>query len=637
MEKQKFKNFLKIRKNNKMTDSFIFTGIGFVTGSYEVSNNNIFDYIKSGYLEGFDESRINNSENFKTYIAKNPSSTPFDYMVEEKMGFKKRFHVVPFPPISSQYKKAKNSLDLCVEAIDIALNKSGLTGNNIDAWFIGTATASQKAPGIGEFVKAFFTDIDNQSPTFSLTSACVGFNINLENALAYFNYHPKAEHIVVAHSEVMSRLLLEEDDFVPFSTFGDSAAAVIISRVRTTEKSGIIDIINGEDTYMLDFLGADKKGRLYMNPRMVKHRAVPNIVNTTNLLLEKSKWKKEDLSFFIPHQTGDAIVLSAAENLKMDKEKVFQEVQKNYGNLSGASIPASLCILENSGRLKPGGKILTSVTGLGGEFGGFTYIVPSKIFKYTTEPELKNKKILITGATGGLGKEIAKLAAQNGAQLILHYNSNEKSINDLSAHILKEYNIKADIFKSDFSKTENINNFIEQVKHNHKEINYLINTHAIAGGLGKASKVSLDEFENVMQANYLSTKELCEGLKNIISDCILLTGSVGEEAQFPGSSSYVASKRALRGFAVNFANEIYELKRTRCIYYIPGIIDSGMVDKLDDSQRVASMLIAGQKKLIKVDDIAERILKSVYRLKIPNVRMTYEANLKVIKDGFLKF
>ena len=620
-----------------MLDSFIFSGISFVTGKYKVTNNDIYKYIKSNYLEGFTEDRIIDTENYQNYKSKNPNTTPFDYMVSEKMGFKYRYHVVPFPPVAQQYKKAKNTLDLCVDAIEIALKESKLCGNDIDAWFAGTATPTQKAPGIAEFVKAYFTDIENQSPTFSLTSACVGFNVNLECAIDFFKENPKAKHIVVAHSEVMSKLLLEENDFVPFSTFGDAAAAVVVSRIKTKEKVGIIDIINGEDTQMLDFLGADKKGHLYMNPRMVKYRAVPNIANTAKKLVQLSNWNNNDISYFIPHQTGDAIVLEATECLKISKEKLFQEVQKTYGNLSGASVPACFCMLKKSKKLLPGTKILTSVTGLGGEFGGFTYIVPKRIAKFETKAELQNKTILITGSTGGLGSEIAKLAAQKGANLILHYNSNENKINELKSYLLEKYNTKAILIKADFSKQENINNFISEIEKNNIKINYLINTHAITGELNKATKVTSKEFENVLDANYQSIKQICKKLKDHVSDCLLITGSVAEEAQFPGSSAYVASKRALRAFAINFANEIYENKRTRCIYYIPGIIDSGMVDKLDKSQQLASMQLVRQQNIIKVSDIANRVLKSVYRLKVSNVRINYEANLKIIKDGYLKY
>ena len=390
-----------------MAESFVFSGTGFVLGKYEVTNDDILKYIRLGYLDGFNESRAAKSENFAVYKAKNPNATAFDYMAEAKMGFKTRYHVVPFPPAASQYKNADNTITLCVGAVEKALAKSGLSGNDIDAWFVGSATAPQKAPGIAEFVKSYFCSEENQSPSFSLTSACVGFNSNIEAALAYFNSHPTANHIVVAHSEVMSELLLEERDFVPFTTFGDSSAAVVISRVQTDEKCGIVAVRNNEDIAMLDFLGADHSGNLFMEPRMVKSRAVPNITYTAQKLLEQCGWTINDLAIFIPHQTGNAIVHSVAENLGIDKSMVYQDVQVNFGNLSGASVPACFDVLMSEGKLKPNDKVLTAVAGLGGEFGGFAYIMPPREFKFSPSRELEGRTLMLTGASGGIGRQIA--------------------------------------------------------------------------------------------------------------------------------------------------------------------------------------------------------------------------------------
>lgn len=619
-----------------MTDSFIFKGIGFVTGSFEITNDEIEKYIKSGYLEGFDAARIEKSEEYLIYKQKNPGFSAFGYMTGHLMGFCRRFHVVPFPPVAHKFIEADNSLDLCVEAIDKALTNAGVSGNKIDAWFVGTATANQPAPGVAEFSKAYFTDINNQSPTYSLTSACVGFNINLANALMYFKQHPEANNIVLAHTEVMSALLPETKDFVPFSTFGDSAAAVVLSRVKTAAKQGVIAISNNEDTRMLDFLGADEKGNLYMNPRMVKMRAVPNILNTAVALLKQVGWTKEDLKIFIPHQTGNAIVDSVTEKFQMPPEKVFKEIQINYGNLSGASVPACFSLLSERGDLKPGDKILTSVAGLGGEFGGFAYIVPELLSTQKPEPELTGKMLLITGASGGIGREIAIKAAAKGADLILHYNSNKEFVEQLKTEIANNYNVRISTVQADLSNIESVKIMCADVKSKHKKINFLINTHAVTGSLGKASEVSMDEFEMVFKANYESVKNICNELSDIVTESILITGSVGEDAQFSGSSSYVASKRALRAFAVSLATEVYK-RNIRCVYYLPGIVDSGMMAKLDDAQINISMNSVRQKKLIPVKDIAERMLKVSYRLKVLKVRISYESNLMVVKDSYLNF
>ncbi len=619
-----------------MNTSYIFSGIGYSLGEHKISNADILQYIDNSGLTGFDKQRIENSEDFQKDKAKNPNLEPFNWLVENKMGFKTRYHVVPFPPAEQQYKHAENSIQLCARAVEIALQNSGVSPHKIDAWFIGTATAPHPTPAIAEEVKAFFTKFDNQTPTYSLTSACVGFNLNLQAAIAFFKANPEAKHVVVAHAEVMSRLLLHEKDFVPFATFGDSASAVVLSKIETEKIVGITEIINHEDMQMLDFLGADKKGNLYMDARMVKSRAVPNIANVLISLMDKNLWTLDDIKMIVPHQTGNAIVHSVSDKAEIPLSKVFQEVQKNLGNLSGSSVPASLAILEDNNELKAGDKILTAVAGLGGEYGGFSYIVPQKQSFETKNSDLKDKTLMITGASGALGAAVAKSAAQKGANLILHYNSNSAKLETLKNELCKEYDIKIDLIQANFTQNEELSAMCDTIEKDFGSIDYLINTQAITGSLSRASKLSNEEIEQVTQVNYKATKYVCERLANLIKDCVLFTGSVGEDAQFPGSASYVASKRALRAFARSFATKVYE-KNTRCIYYIPGIIDGGMADKLDDTQTKASMMMAGQKQLIPLNDIAERIVKSVYIPKVLKVRNSYEGVLLVRKDGYVKY
>ncbi len=619
-----------------MVESLIFSGSGFVLGDYAVSNDEILKYIRLGYLTGFNETRASKSENFIEYQKTHQSATAFDYMAEAKMGFRTRYHVVPFPPSASQYKDADNTLTLCVKAVAKALSKSNLSGNDIDAWFVGTATAPQRAPGIAEFVKSFYTSAENQSPAYSSTSACVGFNGNLEAAVAYFQSHPEAKHILVAHSEVMSKLLLEERDFVPFTTFGDSAAAVILSRVQTENKCGIMAICNGEDIAMLDFLGADREGNLFMEPRMVKSRAVPNITTTAKKLLNQCAWTIDDIKLFIPHQTGNAIVHSVAEKLGVEKSKVYQNVQIECGNLSGASIPACFDLLTSENKLQPNDKILTAVAGLGGEFGGFAYIMPPDDIKFSPSRELEGKTFMLTGASGGIGREIARIAAEKGAELILLYNSNSQVTNDLKTSIENKYNSKVAIEKVNLSDFSQVDLLVEKIAQNYGKIDYLVNTHAITGGLARATKAGISEYEEVVKINYESTRYLCEKMKSHVRNAVLITGTVGEDAQFAGSAPYVISKRALRSFARSYASEIYA-DDVKCIYYLPGIIDAGMIAKLDDDQKLASMMTVNQKTLTKVDEIAERMVLVLCRLKVPNVRISFETKLIVIKDVYLNY
>lgn len=613
-----------------MIDSYIFTGIHFVTGQYKISNSEIQKAIESGILEGFDKNRIKESEEFKSQSALNE----FEYLCKTLMGFEFRYHVVPFPPDFNHMEEAEDVISLCVKATEQALEKAGLKGDDIDAWFASTATQAHITPGIAEFIKSYFTGIHNRKPTYSITSACVGFNINLENAINYFKNHPEAQHILIAHGEVMSSLLKKERDFVPYVTFGDSAAAVVVSRVKTKKQCGVIAITNHEDTTMIDFLASDSKGNLIMNPRMVKNRAVPNITKAFQIIEEKSQIGFTDVDIFIPHQTGNTIVDSVIKNLNLDQNKVFKDIQLKYGNLSGASVPASICELENQEKLLPGMKVFTAVAGLGGEFGGFSYIVPEEKVKFDSKKELEGKTILITGASGGLGKEIAICAAENScSNILLQYNSGTQEALKIKEKIESEFGQSCRIYKADLSNEIEIKNFKSNVINDHKSIDYLICTHAITGSLAKAGEISIEEYKKVMEVNYRSVKNTVEIFADAVKECVLITGSVGEDAQFPGSAPYVASKRALRAFAREFANNLYQ-RNVRCIYYLPGVIDSGMISILNEQQISTSLQAIRQKKLTPVREIASRILHSTYRLNVPDVRRSMESKLIVIKDSY---
>ncbi|HOE04542.1 MAG TPA: SDR family NAD(P)-dependent oxidoreductase [Bacteroidales bacterium] len=624
-----------MKGNSPHYENYIISGIGYALGRYPIDNDVIAGAVDHGFLSGFDASRIKESDAYQQALEAEPGLHPFSYMAAYLMGFRTRYYVVPFPPVASRYKHAENSLDLCVKAVEAALTDSGVHAEQIDAWMVSTATPHEQAPGMAETLKGFFTGYQNKKQCMTITSACVGFNYNIERALCFFKAHPEARHVVVAHSEVMSELLVNETDFVPFVTFGDSAAAVVVSRIDGKQKEGIIDVENGEDLQMIDFLGANRKGDLYMNPRMVKRRAVPNITRTASNLAEKLNISAAEADWFIPHQTGNAIVHEVAKNLDIIPCRLFQEVQYSFGNLSGASVPVAIAKLKSSGRLKPGQKLITAVAGLGGEYGGFSYIVPNFDGFNCDTRDLKGKTAILTGSTGGLGSAIAAQLACRGANLILQYNSGNDKIKNLQK-LLTLYPVQTEYIQADFSHSDSVIAFAETILNKHKRVDYLIHTAAVSGKVDRSSNISSEDMQFAWQVNTAAAIQLNETLAPVISETILFTGSVAEDAQFSGSSPYVASKKALHSYAVEFASKAYR-NGIRCIYYMPGIIDGGMGDLLDKAQKNAAMLQIKQPELIDVNAIADRMVRSLYLPKVINTRNIYENKLLVRKDGYFAF
>lgn len=618
-----------------MFENFIFSGIGHAYGEYPVSNEMLEKAVKDGRLDGFNEDRVAANEDYLKFLVENPVVSPFEYFAGTVMGFKLRNHVAPFSSTKKKVLEAQTAIDLAVKAIDIAIKDAGIHPEDIHAWYASTGTPPLQAPGIASLIKAYFTNWDNQTITSTITSACVGFNINLQRAIEFLKCNPELNHVVVVHAEILSSLLTETTDFVPFVTFGDGAAAVVLSRVKSKTKEGLISIVNNEDLRMLDNLGADKNGNLYMNPANVKRTAIFDIHRSTTQVLKDSNWKIGDIDLFIPHQTGHAIVHGAAEKLGIPIEKTFQEVQLWKGNISGASVPASLSELKEKNILKPGLKIQTATAGLGGEFGAFSYIVPEKIsFKKNESGLYKGATVIITGATGGLGYEVSLNLAKKGCKLVLQYYSNSIKVKKL-AKILNEQKTEFEFIKSDFSKPEEVDSFIKFVSGKYKVIDFLVHTSAITGSLSRASEVSHEEVKKVAQVNQLAPAAITKALFMQIKRAILYVGSVAEDAQFSGSSSYVSSKQGLHGFAASFAAEALSYG-IRSIYFMIGVMDGGMAELLSPEQIKQLMITIGQKKLEGPKKIAEKIVNSLTRPKIMGTSDTKEGVLVVRRDGYKK-
>lgn len=616
-----------------MVENYIFSGYGHALGEYSIDNKELEQAVDKEFLEKFDTKRVESGEKFKQLKEQYPNLSAFDYMAELKMGFQKRNHVVPFPPTREKYKKAKTALDLAVDSVEDAIKDAGINPEEISAWMVSTATPHEQAPGIAATLKAYFVDFENQSETMTLTSACGGYNYNLERAINYFKTHPKANHIVVCHTEVMSELLIDTNEFVPFVTFADAAAATIISRQKSDKKEGIISIVNYEDPQMINYLGASAKGKMYMQAGIIKTRATVNLVRNSKEVLDLSEWNLDDIDLMIPHQTGNAIVHGVVAELGFDLSKVYQKVQYENGNLSGASIPTCMSRLTKEGEFKTSQKILTATAGLGGENGAFTYIIPEKKSETKTFSHLKGKTCFITGASGGIGEAVAVDAASRGANIILHYFSNEQKAEQTAQKIRQDYKVKVDIIKSNFAKPEEVNSLINQIKLNYSSIDYLVHAAATTGSLGRASEINIKEFDLVMQINQHAPIEITKRLFPLINKTILYVGSVAEDAEFPGSVSYVASKRGFHGFAASFSGEALQ-REIKSIYYMPGIVAGGMAKYLDDQQKNATMIAISQKEATPLKLIASRIVNSLYIPKVQGTNSTYEDTLTVRRDSY---
>ena len=194
--------------------------------------------------------------------------------------------------------------------------------------------------------------------------------------------------------------------------------------------------------------------------------------------------------------------------------------------------------------------------------------------------DLSGKRVLITGAAGGIGKELSKSFLEVGANIIL----SGTNINRLQS-LKDDLNQECEVFECDLKNVDEINNLLNFLDGS-GGVDVLINN------AGKTEdnllmRMSDEQWEDIMLINLTSVMRLTRGIIRgmikkrwgriiNITSIVALTGN-------PGQSNYVASKSGLIGFSKSLASEVASRGITvNCI--APGFIKTNMTDKLNENQ-----------------------------------------------------
>ena len=191
---------------------------------------------------------------------------------------------------------------------------------------------------------------------------------------------------------------------------------------------------------------------------------------------------------------------------------------------------------------------------------------------------LKNKNILITGATGGIGNSLVEKFYNYGSSIVAT-GTNEEKLNNLK----KKYpNILIEKFKLD--EHDKIENFIETITKKLDGLDVLVNNAGIT--LDNLSiRLTEDHWKKVLDINLTSTFLMCKYaikkmLKNKYGKIINITSIVGHTGNL-GQANYAASKAGIIGFSKSLAIE-YAKKNININCVSPGFIKTEMTDKINE-------------------------------------------------------
>jgi len=215
----------------------------------------------------------------------------------------------------------------------------------------------------------------------------------------------------------------------------------------------------------------------------------------------------------------------------------------------------------------------------------------------------KNKKILITGATGGIGHALVKKFVSLDGNILATGTKIEK----LDA--LKREFPKINILKFDISDHSKIEEFIENVSSQLTGLDILINNAGI--NMDNLSlRMKDEEWKKVIDINLGSTFFLCKYaikrmLKNKYGRIVNIASVVGHTGNL-GQSNYSASKAAIIGMSKSLAIE-YAKKNITINCVSPGFIQSNMTDKIVESIKLALTSRIPMSKLGTGEDVSNTV------------------------------
>lgn len=241
-----------------------------------------------------------------------------------------------------------------------ALADADVSPRDLDLIVVGTSSPDHIFPSTAALIQR---EIGATCAAVDVMAACTSFVFALQHATVSIE-SGRARRVLVVGADALTRHV-DFSDRATCVLFGDGAGAVVI---EAADEPGVLGIDLGADGSGAHVLAVPAGGsaapctaeRVAAGEQFVRMAgsevfkfAVRIIPETTNRALAASGMTVEDLTWLVPHQANQRIIVTVAERMGIPDGHVFSNIEK-VGNTSAASIPLALHDLYTGGQLKPG-------------------------------------------------------------------------------------------------------------------------------------------------------------------------------------------------------------------------------------------------------------------------------------------
>ena len=196
---------------------------------------------------------------------------------------------------------------------------------------------------------------------------------------------------------------------------------------------------------------------------------------------------------------------------------------------------------------------------------------------------LKGKTAIITGASRGIGKGIAKEFASNGANVAFTFSKSVELAKEFEKELIS-LGVKAVAYQSDAANYNDSIELVEKIVKDFDSIDILVNNAGITKD-NLLMRMQEEDFNQVIKVNLNSVFNMTKAvqktmLKQRSGSIINMSSVVGVKGN-AGQSNYAASKAGIIGFSKSIALELVS-RNIRCNVIAPGFIETEMTKKLDE-------------------------------------------------------
>lgn len=275
--------------------------------------------------------------------------------------------------------KGETNSKFAAEASKIALNKAGLTANDIDLILFATVSPDHIMPNTACIVQELLGA--KRAAALDISAACSGFVYGLSIADSFIRTG-QFKTVLVIGAEVLSTMV-NWDDRGTCILFGDGAGAALIGRANPNEKSQILSTHLYADGWLKDLLHNPAGGSampvshdvidknlqmIHMKGKEIYKVAVRMLADCSAEALRANNLSLADVDWIVPHQANLRIIEAVAKRLDFPMEKVILNIEE-FGNTSSATVPTALDEAVTKGRIKRGDLVLLTVFGAGLTYG----------------------------------------------------------------------------------------------------------------------------------------------------------------------------------------------------------------------------------------------------------------------------